>query len=433
LNLTEDQILALAPDEPSKKSGKDLANPNKWVSKGMNEVALWGEAQGSGSKPYQTQVDINNIAFKCSCPSRKFPCKHGLGILFLYARQPNLFTGKEMPTWVNDWISKRGEREEKKAEKVDKPVDEAAQAKRLENREKKVADGIEELLLWIKDIVRNGIINLPEKGYAFWEQMAKRMVDAQAPGLAGMVRGLGQVSFFKDGWQTNFINQLLDIHLVINGYKNRNNLSPALQQDIRTSIGFTQNQDELKEKVGVTDTWLVLAKQSSEDENLTVERYWLHGVKTGQYALILQFLFRGQGGEISFTPGMYVQAELVYYPSVSPTRAIIKRQISTTPASPKRRFTDWRAIAENETKINAEFPFNYPRPYIIKLVTPVLYLNQWWLADKNNDLMQINNGFKNIWKLMAISGGNPVDAAIIGKENLYEPVGVWDNEIYKSL
>ncbi|HPH90283.1 MAG TPA: hypothetical protein PLZ68_05665, partial [Ferruginibacter sp.] len=76
LNLTEDQILTLAPDEASKKSGKDLSSPAKWVSKGVNEFALWGEAQGSGSKPYQTQVDLTNIAFKCSCPSRKFPCKH---------------------------------------------------------------------------------------------------------------------------------------------------------------------------------------------------------------------------------------------------------------------------------------------------------------------------------------------------------------------
>jgi hypothetical protein len=433
LNLSEDQILALAPDEASKKPGKDLASPNKWVSKGINEVALWGEAQGSGSKPYQTQIDVNNIAFKCSCPSRKFPCKHALGLLLLHTRQPNLFAATEMPAWVNDWIGKRPVREEKKVEKLEKRVDEAAQAKRLENREKKVADGIEELLLWIKDIVRNGIINLPEKSFAFWEQMAKRMVDAQAPGLAGMVRGLGQVGFFKDGWQTDFIDQLLTIYLVINAFKNKDYLSPTLQQDVRTSIGFTQNQEEVKAKQGITDTWLVLAKQSSEDDNLTVERHWLHGVETGQYALVLQFLFRGQGAEISLTPGMYIKAELVYYPSVAPMRAIIKSQITTAPVSPQKGFAHWREITENEAQLHSAIPFSYARPYIIQCVTPVLYQDRWWLVDKNNDLMQINQEFKNIWKLLAISGGNPVDAAIIGKENVYEPIGVWENKTYKSL
>ena len=94
LQFSEEQILALAPDESSKKSGKELSSPAKWVSKGVNELALWGECQGSGSKPYQTQVDVINIAFKCSCPSRKFPCKHGIGLLLLYARKKSDFTNK---------------------------------------------------------------------------------------------------------------------------------------------------------------------------------------------------------------------------------------------------------------------------------------------------------------------------------------------------
>ena len=74
-----------------------------------------------------------------------------LGLLLLHARQPQLFAGADMPVWVSDWLGKRTEREEKKEEKVSQPVDEAAQAKRQESRHKKVQDGIEDLLLWLKD------------------------------------------------------------------------------------------------------------------------------------------------------------------------------------------------------------------------------------------------------------------------------------------
>ncbi|HYH16554.1 MAG TPA: SWIM zinc finger family protein, partial [Flavisolibacter sp.] len=165
MNLTEDQILTLAPDEASRKAGKDLANPNKWITKGFDEHAIWGECQGSGSKPYQTQIDTANIAFKCSCPSRKFPCKHGIALGLLFARQQALFVNGASPAWVAEWISKRAEKEEKKIEKKEKEVDEVAQAKRQQAREQKVADGIEELLRWIKDLVRNGIMNVPDKGY----------------------------------------------------------------------------------------------------------------------------------------------------------------------------------------------------------------------------------------------------------------------------
>lgn len=433
MNFSEEQILALAPDESSKKSGRDLAGSNKWVSKGVNEIAMWGECQGSGSKPYQTQVDLTNIAFKCSCPSRKFPCKHGLGLLLLHARQSNTFTNAEMPAWVNEWLNKRSQKEEKKTGQEEKPVDLAAQAKRQENREKKVVDGIEELLLWIKDIVRNGIISIPEKPYNFWEQMAKRMIDAQAPGLAGMVKTLGQVSFFKEGWQSEFLDQLLNIYLVISAYKNKDALAPILQQDVRSWIGFTQNQDELKEQKGIVDTWLVLGKQVSEDDNLTVERYWLHGTSTGQSSLILQFIIRGQGGQLSLTPGIYIQAELVFYPSVVPLRAIIKTQLTTNAAVPQKVFSSWKQVAETETNSNALIPFNLLNTYIVKEVTPVMYEQRWCMVDENNDLIQLNEHFKNVWKLLAIGGGKPVMTAVVGKENLYEPIGVWDNETYKNL
>ncbi len=234
MNLSEEQILALAPDDASKKSGKDLANPSKWISKGFNESALWGECQGSGNKPYQAQIDLSNIAFKCSCPSRKFPCKHGLGLLLLKARQPQTFTTVEMPAWVAEWISKRSEKEENKTEQKNKPVDEAAQVKRQQAREQKVSNGIEDLLLWIKDIVRNGILNIPEKSLTFWDGMSKRMIDAQAPGLAGMVKELSAIHFYKEGWQSLFVDQLARIYLLINAYKNIAVLNEDMQADIKT-------------------------------------------------------------------------------------------------------------------------------------------------------------------------------------------------------
>lgn len=436
MNLTEDQILTLAPDESSKKSGKDLANPNKWVSKGANEQALWGECQGSGSKPYQTQVDVNNIAFKCSCPSRKFPCKHGLGLLLLYARNKKDFTNTTAPDWVNEWISKRAEKEEKKASASppeEKPVDEAAQAKRLQARQRKVSEGIEELQLWIKDIVRNGILDMPQKGFAWFENMGKRMVDAQAPGLAGMVRSLADINFYEEGWQSAFLDQLLNIYLVTEGYKNIEQIDSSLHQDIRTMVGFAQNQDEIKEQQGITDTWLVLSKYSTEVDHLTTERNWLYGTKTNQYALVLQFIMRGHAAQLTFSPGMFVQAELVFFPSVSPVRALVKKQLATNSQSAFTAFANWMQVAEAETALNSRFPLRSERPYIIEQLRPVQYNKQWWLQDSQQNMMQLKNEQAYLWKLLSLSGGEALNMAVIGRENRYQPVGVWYNNTYTVL
>jgi hypothetical protein len=403
------------------------------VTKAFSERALWGECQGSGSKPYQTRIDLGQLAFKCSCPSRKFPCKHGLGLLLLHARQPGLFTKDDEPAWVSDWLGKRAEKEEKKTEKqeTDKPVDETAQKKRIQARQQKVKDGTAELLRWIKDIIRSGLLQMPEKTSAFWENMARRMVDAQAPGLANMVRILGAVNFYRDDWQTEFLDQLLRIYLVITGYQNANELDAALQSDIFSSIGFPVSQDELKEQPGVLDTWLVLGKQTSEEQELTVERYWLAGSASGRYALILQFLARGQNGQLTLTPGFPIQAELVFYPSAVPLRALIKRQMTTQESRYFTAFQNWTEVILAGTGISSLLPFYGERPYIVESLLPVWFQEKWWLQDQQQQLMPVKEGYTNIWKVLALSGGEPLNMTVTGKENAFEPVGVWHNNEYK--
>lgn len=433
MRLSEDQVLTLAPDDASRKSGKDLASPSHWVSKGVSALALWGECQGSGSKPYRTQVDLVNIAFKCSCPSRKFPCKHGLGLLLQYARAEDSIPVAEPPAWVTEWLQQRAGRQETSAPKADKPVDEAAQAKRAQARLQKVAGGADDLRRWIQDIVRGGLLQMPDKGPQWFEQMARRMVDAQAPGLAWMIRNLGATNFYTEGWQTVFLQQLLGIYLTLEGFRNLDTLDAALQQDIRTLIGFTQSQDALKETSGVSDTWVVLAKQVSEEDNITTERFWLYGRDTRLYALILQFVARGQGSQVTLSPGMFVKAELVFFPSAAPLRALIKTQEATPAGALFRGFDSWRQVAESESETASLLPVPGPRPYMVHRLTPVQYKGAWWLKDEQEEMMRLDQPGLHIWKLLSLSGGDPLDTALIGKGGAYEPVGVWHEGAYKQV
>ena len=435
LQLTEEQIIDLAPDEPSKKAGRDLANSAKWVSLGISELALWGECKGSGSKPYQTQVDLIGIAFKCSCPSRKFPCKHALGLLLLCARQPDLFKDQELPLWVNDWLSKRTEKAVNKTEKADKPVDEAAQAKRQEARDKKVSEGINELMLWIKDIVRNGILGIPEKDAAFWDNMSRRMIDAQATGLASMVKKLGATNFWNEGWQSGFLDSLLQLYLIAESYQRLPTINQLLQLDIRSSIGFTVNQEELKQQEGIHDIWLVLGKSSREEQQLRIEENWLYGTVTNRYAQVLQFIAPGQTNQLTLTPGTFLEAEVVYFPSALPYRALVKTQTTTTTPIDHALayFSGWQQIAQEESALNSRFPFRNEMPFIVDALKPVQYQGTWWLQDQDGCLGKISLNFESIWQLLAISGGEPMAMAVIGKENQYCPIGIWHLERYKPL
>ena len=435
LQRSEEQIFALAPDEASKKAGKDLANPSKWVSRGINELALWGECQGSGSKPYQTQVDLSAIAFKCSCPSRKFPCKHGLGLLLLESRNPDLFNDAEMPVWVADWINKRGEKEVKKLTAADKPVDEVAQAKRQEARTKKVSEGAVELLVWIKDIIRNGILSLPEKHAAYWDNMARRMVDAQAPGLASMIRELAATHFWKENWQPVFIEKLLQLYLLAESYQHLSQISEILQQDVLSRIGFTINQDELKTQVGIADNWLVLGKTIEAEGPLSVEQNWLYGLGSQRHALILQFYVKGQNLPFSIIPGTKIQAELVFFTSIIPYRAVIKTMggIAGDMNSPVKGLSGWLEYTNLQCQFSSSLPFHSDIPVVIEKLKPMKMGNDWYLQDEEGYLGRIYPGFEQLWTLMALSGGAPLTMSLIKKDNDHLPIGIWSQHIYQPF
>ena len=142
---TPDLVTALAPDASSLKAGRSLASPGKWSLAGGNEAALWGLMQGSGKDPYQVLVLADGTATKCSCPSRKFPCKHALGLLFIAAEQPGKLDSVPPPPWVDEWLATRAEKAAKAetkaaaiADSTKPPVDEAAQARRREKRTERV-------------------------------------------------------------------------------------------------------------------------------------------------------------------------------------------------------------------------------------------------------------------------------------------------------
>ncbi|WP_449352595.1 SWIM zinc finger family protein, partial [Streptomyces shaanxiensis] len=115
---TADQVLALAPDAASRKAGSKLGAAGPWSEAGSSEEGtVWGLCKGSGSKPYQTVIDIADAAgpaYKCSCPSRKFPCKHALGLLLLWAGGEGAVPPGPAPDWAEQWIEGRRQRAQEK-------------------------------------------------------------------------------------------------------------------------------------------------------------------------------------------------------------------------------------------------------------------------------------------------------------------------------
>jgi hypothetical protein len=409
----------MAPDASSAKSGKDLSSPRKWVTLGCNEQALWGECQGSGSKPYQTQIELAEPAFKCSCPSRKFPCKHGLGLLLLFQAQGESWTNHEPPAWVSEWLENRAKKAEVRAEKAvvaaTKAADPKAQAKRIESREAKVRAGLQELDLWMRDLMRNGLAQLPQHEYGFWENIAARMVDAQAPGMARLLREMSGLAVTGAGWQDELLRRLSLLHLAVQGYSRLEELPVETQADLRTVVGWTQNADELMTQNGIRDSWMILGQRQEDEDRLRVQRTWLWGQNSKRSALILHFAHGNAPLDNTLHPNSLIDADLVFFPGSVPLRALVKERFG--PPQPLKNVSVGGTVQDAIAQYAQATSCNLWLDTVPVALDGVFVVpgETWAVRDAAGHQLPLFPQFERGWHLLALSGGEPL--SIFGEWN----------------
>ena len=415
---SKEQILALAPDAASAKAANGLTAPRKWQSLGRDARSLWGECQGSGKDPYAVAVDLSETVFKCSCPSHKQPCKHGLALGMLAAGQPELLAPGEAPSWVATWIAGRDRRAAKKTEGEagEKKPDLEAQAKRASERMAKVSAGVEELELWLRDLMRRGLASAQGQPYRFWDDIAARMVDAQAGGLARMLRDMAGIPATGEGWPERLLERLGRIHLLLESFKRLDTLPPDVQADVRGIIGWSLKADEIAAGPGVRDFWAVAGQRLEEEAGLTVRRTWLAGRDSGRMALLLQFAAYGQVLEPAPPPGTLLDAELAFWPGNYPLRALIKERFGEAgDVFELPGLSGVGAMLHVYAQALSRNPWLPGVPMVLEGITPFRDGERWCAHDEEGMLLPFAVGWDDGWTLLALSGGHPV--ALCGEWN----------------
>lgn len=429
--LDVEQVLGLAPDPASAKAAQSLARGARWSGLGGSERALWGLCQGSGKKPYQTVVDRSGPAFKCSCPSRKFPCKHALGLMLLAATGALSETaGPETPEpeWAASWLEERAARAERPERKPGEVADPIAAQQRVARRADRVSAGMAELESWLDDQVRRGLGGFEQRGYSELSRLAARMVDAQAPGVAGAVRRAAAVVGRGHGWPGELLEELSLIHLIVSAHGQLGELPPSLADTVQSRIGWTvETARVMAEGEKVEDDWLVLGRVIEPDDYLTVRRLWLRGASTGRLALILNFAAGGrQLDPLPARPGELVPAVLSYYPGVLPMRALLTQTAPRLPSPRPAGLNAKQALTSYVESLAAD-PWNERWPLVLADVRPARNGENWALVDDSGDALEVLPGV-DLWKLLAVSAGDPVTVAGEWNRAGFKPMTCWDGD-----
>ena len=410
-------MLALAPDASSLRAAQPLASGRSWpVAAAADDHALWGECRGSAAALYRTVIDLSGPAYRCSCPSRKFPCKHALALLLLWS-DGLVGTNGDPPEWAASWIAERAARTSD-PENPKPPADPAAAQRRAEQREARVATGLVELDRWLCDQVRQGLAASQRAGYRHWDDIAARMVDAQAPGLAERLRALAAVPYSGTGWEGRLLEEYALLWLLAAAGRDQAGLPPPLRDTVRSRVGFTVRQAEvLASATPVRDYWHVLARRDLDQDRIRTRRVWLRGRETGRAALVLSFAAVGQSLDDSLSVGTEVDADLAFYPAAVPLRALLATRRDTFPGRPPPGVTVTELLAGYAAALG-EDPWLDTWPVVLDATPARAPLPS--LYDEAGDAVPLHPGAGDCWALFALSGGQPLTVA-----GEWTPRGLW--------
>ncbi len=363
MQLSLKTIEDLAPDQSSLSAAKALLKPSKWPMLGQAPSinTIWGQCQGSGANPYSTMADTVNHGYKCTCPSRKFPCKHILALFWQFTENPKIFSVGDPPEWVNDWLGRRrksgtgksdqtpvtavknihsvgNEIEELSPEESAKK--EAAREKRSaqvkENTDASIRDGLNEFQQWVNDQLRTGIGIFIKEITDRCRRIAARLVDAKAANFASRLDELpAKILSIEKEFQTGaIIKELGQLVLLSEAW-----LTDSNDPDARRAVGTTETKDLVlnnPDALRKTGLWQKIGEKIfTRRDGLISHASWLlhlNDTEAPCFALLQDYYPAGTGKkETGFSSGQYIQGEIQFYTGRVPLRAfMVQYEISTS-------------------------------------------------------------------------------------------------------
>ena len=377
--LTTEGVAALAPDAKVAAAGRKLGVPKSWESPGRSDDALWGECRGSAV--YQVRVDLSDLAVKCSCPSRKHPCKHGIGLLFLHLETP--LPTAPAPDWVTDWLARRAARtaagKAPRSVRRPRPI---PKAKEKRAQEAALARGRRPRLrstcgwrTWCGTASRRRGRGRHRSGRrrrsAWWTPRRPA-----SPPASGTSRGCRTP---PPDWPEKLLDGLGRLALLSEAFRRLDALDEPLAESVRAEVGIPLSQEEVLERgEKVSDGWIVLGQRTEDEGRLKARRTWLLGEDTRRYAVILQFAAAGAPFTEGFVSGTVVGGELAFYPGAYPLRAVVRsRTGGATRAEKLPGHGTLEAFLDHTSRATASQPWLERLPVALEAVVP---LTRRWSA-----------------------------------------------------
>jgi hypothetical protein len=254
------------------------------------------------------------------------------------------------------------------------------------------------------------------------------MVDAKAPGVATWVDALpSQVLGLPERMRSDAVLENLgSLHLLAEAYRRQDQLPDPLRHDVRRLVGWSQERQALLEDASalrIDATWTVIATHVEvQPDKLRRIETWLMGLHAGAatYAVLIDFVPVGTGaGASSFLPGETLSAELVFYPSAAPLRAILAKR-GDAPSMTLAEGTPLSSALDAYDRLRAAQPWLRQWPVTLSGVSCNSY------------------GADGLW-LVHGEAGVPIsphqqdETRVLSAVSLHSITGIWDGRFFTAM
>lgn len=343
--------------------------------------------------------------------------------------QPALFAVSSTPDWVVEWqneVRKRVELQRRRDTAVPPPH-------HLEKRLATIQAGLTELALWLHDLVRNGLAAARHKPKSYWFNMANRLVDAQAPGVAAELRQLAAISTNDADWAETILRRCGRLYLLIQGFQQFETLSPEIQADLQTAVGWQTRGAALVDGPGIRDHWHILGQETVQTGRRHVQSIWLWGEHSNRAAQISHIAHGQRYKNFSLVTGTVLDARLKFHVGTTPIRAqIIEHFDVVQPEKPPAGYVSLCATAVAFNQALAANPWLNRFPVLITAV-PHPHDSHWQLHDESGVNLLLPTHYKQCWHLLALSGGRPLPIFGLFDGQVFTPLSVWSDGRYLPL
>ena len=428
----------MAPSPRSIATAEPLAIDSRWSGVGCDERALWGRCRGGGAEPYETAVDHVEVAWRCTCPSRKLPCKHAIALLLMWVR--GLVAEAALPARVAMWIDARDRRpaasvtaaasapggsgcgdrttapthgssgENGSSGESEHPNDRGDLDRSRDDRVARMNEGLHELDRWLEDRIRTGLADPMLARYTTWDALAARLVDARAGALGNRVRRLAGLVGAGIDWHSEVLAELGILHLIAQAGRRLQQLPGPLADAVATASGWQVRQADVLLGVPDTDDWFVAGRSDAREDRIEVRRVWLRGNTSGRWAMLLSFAAYHQTLDESFVVGTVVRADVHRYPGGS-LRSLVGRRYGDPLALllPATATTVADACDAIGAAIAAE-PWLERFPATVT-AAPTISEGRWLLSDATGSLALLGD-VRSLGTLAAASAAVPISVTV---------------------